>query len=112
MRFKGAAIPAEWPLFQGRYYWARPRAARGAGGSIHGTRRGSPDASNTKFCHGDCDRSIDIMRQANDLGYWCLLLKDSTGATDMGNHDAAIKMIKVQVVCSAGCPTANACTRD
>jgi Isochorismatase family len=29
-----------------------------------------------------------IMRQANDLGYWCLLLKDSTGATDMGNHNA------------------------
>lgn len=37
-----------------------------------------------------------IMRQANDLGYWCLLLKDSTGATDMGNHEAAIKMIKMQ----------------
>jgi nicotinamidase-related amidase len=35
-----------------------------------------------------------IMRQANDPGYWCL--KDSTGATDMGNHDAAIKMIKMQ----------------
>lgn len=37
-----------------------------------------------------------IMRQANDLGYWCLLLKDSVGATDTGNHDAAIKMIKMQ----------------
>lgn len=37
-----------------------------------------------------------IMRQANDLGYWCLLLKDATGATDMGNHDAAIKSIKMQ----------------
>lgn len=37
-----------------------------------------------------------IMRQANDLGYWCLLLRDSTGATDIGNHEAAIKMIKMQ----------------
>ena len=37
-----------------------------------------------------------IMRQANDLGYWCLLLKDSTGATDVGNYQAAIKMIKMQ----------------
>lgn len=37
-----------------------------------------------------------IMRQANDLGYWCLLLKDSVGATDVGNHDAAIKMVKMQ----------------
>ncbi len=37
-----------------------------------------------------------IMRQANDLGYWCLLLKDAAGATDVGNHDAAIKMIKMQ----------------
>ena len=36
------------------------------------------------------------MRQANDLGYWCLLLKDSVGATDVGNHDAAIKMVKMQ----------------
>lgn len=37
-----------------------------------------------------------IMRQANDLGFWCLLLRDSTGATDMGNHEAAIKMVKMQ----------------
>lgn len=37
-----------------------------------------------------------IMREANDQGFWCLLLKDSTGATDMGNHHAAIKMIKMQ----------------
>ncbi|MFW7344828.1 MAG: cysteine hydrolase family protein [Pigmentiphaga sp.] len=37
-----------------------------------------------------------IMRQANDLGYWCMLLKDATGATDMGNHEAAIKMVKMQ----------------
>lgn len=37
-----------------------------------------------------------IMRQANDLGYWCLLLKDSTGATDVGNYEFAVKMIKMQ----------------
>lgn len=37
-----------------------------------------------------------IMREANDRGYWCLLLKDATGATDEGNREAAIKQIKMQ----------------
>lgn len=37
-----------------------------------------------------------IMREANDHGYWCLLLKDCTGATDFGNYQAAIKQIKMQ----------------
>jgi nicotinamidase-related amidase len=37
-----------------------------------------------------------IMREANDFGYWCLLLKDSTGATDYSNHEAAIRQIKMQ----------------
>ncbi|MGH9976161.1 MAG: cysteine hydrolase family protein [Nitrososphaeraceae archaeon] len=37
-----------------------------------------------------------IMREANDHGYWCLLLKDGTGATDYGNYQAAIKQIKMQ----------------
>ena len=37
-----------------------------------------------------------IMREANDYGYWCLFLKDCTGATDYGNYEAAMKMIKMQ----------------
>lgn len=37
-----------------------------------------------------------IMREANDFGYWCILLKDCTGATDYGNYESAIKSIKMQ----------------
>jgi nicotinamidase-related amidase len=37
-----------------------------------------------------------IMREANDIGYWCLVLKDSVGATDMGNHESAIHSVKMQ----------------
>ena len=37
-----------------------------------------------------------IMREANDRGYWCVLLKDATGATDEGNREASIKQIKMQ----------------
>lgn len=36
------------------------------------------------------------MRDANDRGYECLLLEDCCGATDRGNHDAAVKMVKMQ----------------
>ena len=36
------------------------------------------------------------MRDANDRGYECLLLSDCTGATDYGNHLAALKMIQLQ----------------
>jgi nicotinamidase-related amidase len=37
-----------------------------------------------------------ILREANDLGYECLVLEDCTGATDVGNYRAALKMIEMQ----------------
>jgi nicotinamidase-related amidase len=36
------------------------------------------------------------MRDANDRGYECVLLADCCGATDAGNHAAALHMIEMQ----------------
>jgi nicotinamidase-related amidase len=36
------------------------------------------------------------MREANDRGFECVILKDCTGATDLGNHQAALKMVQMQ----------------
>ncbi len=36
------------------------------------------------------------MREANDRGFECVMLSDCTGATDHGNHLAALHMIKMQ----------------
>jgi len=36
------------------------------------------------------------MREANDRGFECLVLSDCCGATDAGNHQAALKMVTMQ----------------
>lgn len=36
------------------------------------------------------------MREANDRGFECLILGDCCGATDIGNHQAALKMVTMQ----------------
>jgi nicotinamidase-related amidase len=36
------------------------------------------------------------MREANDRGFECVIVSNATGATDRGNHDAALKMVTMQ----------------
>ena len=36
------------------------------------------------------------MREANDRGFECVVLGDCCGATDRGNHDAALRMVTMQ----------------
>jgi len=36
------------------------------------------------------------MRDANDRGFECVLLSDCTGATDAGNHAAALQLVQMQ----------------
>lgn len=36
------------------------------------------------------------MREANDRGYECVILSDCCAATDVGNHEAALKMVTMQ----------------
>ena len=36
------------------------------------------------------------MREANDRGFECVIVSDACGATDPGNHEAALKMVTMQ----------------
>jgi nicotinamidase-related amidase len=39
---------------------------------------------------------LSTLREANDRGYECLLLSDCTGATDVANYEATLKMVTME----------------
>jgi nicotinamidase-related amidase len=48
------------------------------------------------------------MREANDRGYECVILADCCAATDVGNHQAALKMVTMQNGVFGAISTSNA----
>ena len=44
-----------------------------------------------------------VMREANDYGYWCTLLKDCTAATDYDNYKSAIRQRSSAGGCRSKC---------